>query len=116
MVVVVVGVHTPMVTVEPLETDVPAAGVWLSTLPATALPLLHPLSRVNTGFRLAAVTSELAWLWVIPTTEGTEAQAPVETTRLTGVDGGSDAPAWGDCDATSPLATSRSTCWSGCPR
>ncbi len=35
----------------------------------------------------------------MPTTEGTVAHVPVETTRLTGVEGGSDAPAWGDCDA-----------------
>ena len=47
--------------------------------------------------------AEVAALCDCPTTPGTETQLPVDTTRLTGVLGGTLAPLAGLCAETTPL-------------
>ena len=102
VVVVVADWHTEMLTVVPLFTCAPAAGVWLSTLPGWAPPA-QVVSKVVLATRPAPVMAEVAALWDCPTTPGTEMQLPVDTTRLTGVLGGTLAPLAGLCAETTPL-------------
>ena len=101
VVVVVAGWQTEMVTEDPLDTEALAAGLWLSTLPGWAPP-----AQVVSYVVLATSPAPLIAVWAAPTdwptTLGTVAQFPVETTRLTGVLGGSVAPAPGLCDDTTP--------------
>ena len=103
VVVVVVDVdwQTEMFTAVPLATWVPAAGDWVSTLPDVA-PLGHVVSVVWLATSPAPVMADCAALADWPTTLGTEMQGPLETTRLTGVLGGTVAPPAGLCDDTSP--------------
>ncbi len=75
----------------------PALGFWLSTVPGLAPPG-QVVSKVVLGTRPAAVMADWAALWVCPTTPGTMGQLPFDTTRLTGVFGGSLSPAAGLCD------------------
>ena len=114
VVVVVAGWHTEMFTVVPLFTCAFAAGLWLSTLPAWA-PLGHPLSKVALATRPAPVMADVAAACDWPTTPGTETQLPLDTTRLTGVFGGSLMPGPGVCAETTPLGWLEQAC-SGCPR
>ena len=102
VVVVAVAWQTEMVTVLPLATWVLAAGFWLSTLPEVA-PLGQVVSVVVLATRPAPVMADAAALCDWPTTLGTETQLPFETTRLTGVLGGTVAPAAGLCADTSPV-------------
>jgi hypothetical protein len=102
VVVVVADWHTEMVTVVPLFTWAPAAGVWLSTLPGWAPPA-QVVSKVVLATSPAPVMAEVAELCDCPTTPGTETQFPVDTTRLTGVLGGTLAPLDGLCAETTPL-------------
>jgi hypothetical protein len=106
LVVVVDGVvllQTLSVTGVPVESDEPAVGFWLITLPfvvdlqvdvVTALTRLNPLPA---SVDLAAVT-----FW--PTTPGTTAwQGPDEIVRFTTVPGTSATPAAGFWADTRPL-------------
>ena len=102
VVVVVADWHTEMVTVVPLFTCAFAAGLWLSTLPGWAPPA-HAVSKVVLATRPAPVMADVAAACDCPTTPGTETQLPLDTTRLTGVFGGSLAPGPGLCADTRPL-------------
>ena len=102
VVVVVADWHTEMLTVVPLLTWAPEAGLWLSTLPGWAPPA-QVVSNVVLATRPAPVMAEVAALWDCPTTPGTETQLPVDTTRLTDVLGGTLAPLAGLCEETTPL-------------
>jgi hypothetical protein len=101
LVVVVEAWHTEMLTVLPLLTWAPPVGLWLSTLPGCAPPG-HAVSKVVLATRPAPVMAEVAALWDCPTTPGTEAHVPFDRTRLTGVLGGTLAPAAGFCAETDP--------------
>jgi hypothetical protein len=103
VVVEAVDWQTEMVTVLPFDTWVLAAGFWLSTLPEVA-PLGQVVSVVVLATRPAPEMADTAALCDWPTTLGTETQLPFETTRLTGVFGGTVVPAPGLCPDTSPVA------------
>src|SRR6266567_817722 len=66
---VAAGLHTPMATLEPLPTDAPPAGFWVTTLPWSALLQLLVVAgiAVSPVFFSAAV----ALSWVCPMTLGT---------------------------------------------
>jgi hypothetical protein len=101
-VVVVLAWQTEMLTVLPLPTWVPEAGLWLSTLPGCA-PLAHPVSKVVLGTRPIPVMAFWAALADCPTTLGTETHW--EMTTLTAALGSALIPAAGLCEAICPLAT-----------
>ena len=115
VVVVVADWQTEIVTVVPLLTSVPEAGLWLSTLPGCAPPA-HVVSVVWFATRPATVIADWAELADCPTTLGTETQVPVEMTRLTAALGWTLMPGAGLCNDTTPIGTGSSTRCSGCRR
>ena len=98
------ALQTVRVTVAPVGTfGAPAAGFWLSTVPFCEAEQL--VDAVVAGVSCAPVIAEVAWVWVWPTTFGTVAHGPDETTRLIDVPGASWVPAAGLVLLTTPLAT-----------
>src|SRR5579863_1797287 len=91
-------------TAEPPATLVPAAGIWLMTLPAATVALVAAVTVPSV--RPAPVIAVVAAAWVSPTTFGTLIVAdPLLTVRLTADPLAALVPAAGIWLMTSPAAT-----------
>ena len=97
---------TVRVTVEPLPTDWPAAGLWSMTVFAG----WSLSTNVGTGRKPIACSSELAWPIGSLITDGTETGCgPFEVLIRTAWPTGTFTPAFGSCASTVPAGWSEGT-------
>src|SRR5215831_13215522 len=104
VVVVAAGLHTPMATLEPLPTDAPPRGFWVTTLPLSVLSQLLVVAGIAVSPTPFSV--RVAWSWVCPMTLGTRTilAAGLHTPMATLEPLPTDAPPRGFWVTTLPLA------------